>query len=460
MDHRIPRVGSAIAVLLVLAAAVTFVFLNARFEGPDPTRSLHRPFELTARFSDSRGMATKQPVLHRGIQVGRVEAVDWDARNRQAVVRFELETRLPVRADAVARIGDLSLLGDRFLDLVELGSASAPLLRSGGEIERTRATVNFDEALGFLDARGRRHVQSLVDTIADGIARDASEGRLSGTLDGLAQTVLHLDELTRSLRGQEPALARFVSSASTLVAETGRRERAVRGIVADGRSTLDALAAETTSVNQALEELPRLLRIGSRTLEKSRPLLASASPVIDRLRALAPDLRRGLAGDSRASLEQIADDFGAIIDGLPALRRQAVPMLGRVRRLNPKLLRLVQSAVPAVRNLVPALDYVAPRAGDIGVLYAQAAAMLKRSDSNGRHIPVAGLNIDPAEQLDVQLKANCDPATQNQSPNQGYCNNAYPKPGDARNPQPFSGRYPRLLPCTPPPRSKPREPCK
>ena len=71
-----------------------------------------------------------------------------------------------------------------------------------------------------------------------------------------------------------------------------------------------------------------------------------------------------------------------------------------------------------------------------------------------------GLTIDPAEQEDSPQPANCDPATQNQEPNQGYCNNAYPGPGDALNPQPFAPPYPRIVPCTAPSRETPERSCR
>ncbi len=399
-------------------------------------------------------------MLHKGLFVGRVNAVNWDPATREAVIGFTLDKDVQVHDDAVVRIGDLSLLGDHFLDLVSLGSKHRPLLHAGDEIKRTRPSVNFDEALDFLDADGRQRVKALVNTIADGVAADASERRISGTIDGVSRTVRELNTLTRSLHGQEESIARLVASASTLVGETGRRERAVREIVADGRTTVDALAAEAAGLDQALVELPRLLRIGNSSLATARPLLAEARPVIAKLRAISPDVRRAFAAGAPFSLGQINTDLIATIKGLPRLRRVAVPMFARLAKLNPKLLDLVRAATPAVRNLVPALEYISVRARDIGILYAQLGAVLARTDSRGRNLPVVAIGIDPAELIDMPAKANCDPATQSQRPNQGFCNNAYPKPGDAANPQPFTGSYPRLVPCIPPPRSKPRDECK
>ena len=44
-------------------------------------------------------------------------------------------------------------------------------------------------------------------------------------------------------------------------------------------------------------------------------------------------------------------------------------------------------------------------------------------------------------------------------PRTGFCNNAYPSSGDALDPKPFQGSYPRVVECTVPPRTRPTDPC-
>src|SRR6187399_1038402 len=91
MDHRVPRIGAIISVLLAIGAAITFVFLNQRFEGPDPIGFLSNPYELTARFENSKTLPSKQPVLYKGVSVGRVNAVDYDADSQESVVHFTID---------------------------------------------------------------------------------------------------------------------------------------------------------------------------------------------------------------------------------------------------------------------------------------------------------------------------------------------------------------------------------
>jgi hypothetical protein len=124
-----------------------------------------------------------------------------------------------------------------------------------------------------------------------------------------------------------------------------------------------------------------------------------------------------------------------------------------------ELVPVVRAGGPAARNLVPALDYLTPRSRAIATGYALLAAVLDSTDSTGHYARLA-FNLDPAEETDSPMPANCDPATQNAEPNQGYCRNAYPGPDDALNPQPFKSPYTRVVPCTVPSRRTPKAPCK
>src|SRR3954469_19246567 len=145
MDHRVPRVGVLVSVLLALLAALSFVFLNSRFEGPaDPLGALSGETRLTAVFVNTKRLPTKQPVLFKGLQVGRVKRVDWLPGRRAVRVTFALDRNFGLHADAVVRIGERSLLGDPFLDIVTRGSRPAPAVWGGGAGGKTGTGGNFD----------------------------------------------------------------------------------------------------------------------------------------------------------------------------------------------------------------------------------------------------------------------------------------------------------------------------
>jgi phospholipid/cholesterol/gamma-HCH transport system substrate-binding protein len=455
MDHRIPKVGVAICIVLAIGALITFMFLNNRFEGPNPVAFLSHPYELTARFKDNKTLPTKQAVLYRGIQVGKVSRVKWDRSSHDSVVTLTMNKGFTLYRDAVIRIGYRSLLGDPYLAVDSRGSPSAPALKSGDVVPHTTTTVDFDEALSFLDSEGREHVKSLIKTVADGTAAPGNGERLNGTLGGASRTISELGTLTSTLHGQEKQIATLVRTASTVLSTIGDREKSIRTIIGAGRTTLDALASNTSSLEQGVEALPRLLRYGRSSLAELRPLLSDARPIFAKLRGVAPDLAAALDPKARYPLTESLANLITIAKGLGPLNKQAVPVLGKLRKLLVQLKPLVEAASPGARNLVPALDYLTPRSKAIATGYALLAASLNHTDANGHYI-LLGANLDPTETADTPISTDCTGAPALL----GYCNNAYPGPDDALNPQPYRPPYPKIVPCTVPPRSTPKAPCK
>src|SRR3954451_15866506 len=143
MDHRVPRAGVMAGVVLALIAVLTFVFLNSRFEGPaDPVKALAGPRQLTALFADTKRLPTKSPVLFKGLQIGRVNAATWLPKRRVAKVVFTIDKDVALHADAVVRIGERSLLGDPFLDVVTRGTRRLRTLGDGDRVLNARSSVN------------------------------------------------------------------------------------------------------------------------------------------------------------------------------------------------------------------------------------------------------------------------------------------------------------------------------
>jgi phospholipid/cholesterol/gamma-HCH transport system substrate-binding protein len=441
VDHRVPRVGLALAVVCSVLAIISFIALNEAFEGPSPTSAIGgNPYELKASFADSEGLPTKQPVLVHGVQVGKVVAVDFDHTTSKATVTFTVDDAElgPVHADATVSIGERTLLGDPFLDL-DPGSATAPDMPSGGSV-RALGSVDFDEALSFLDAKGRRHLGSTLSTLGNASASPEAGGQLNSTTGELARTIGELRDLTDALHGQEDEISGLVRDSATVVGELGDREEAIRSIVASGRATLDALATNTDSISIAVRQLPAVLETGTEALRGARPLLQEAQPLLAQLRDAAPDLAPAIS-----DLGPLASDTIEVVkqvSGLPTLR---------------KILRVVVLSGPsvpgleaAVRNLVPLLRYAAPRSRGIVSFFSNLDSVTAHGDPDGAWARFAIL-FDPGELSDNPEPATCRP--EDDIPvNTGFCQNAYPKPGDATDPEPYEpGSYPHLKPFTPPP---------
>jgi phospholipid/cholesterol/gamma-HCH transport system substrate-binding protein len=440
MDHRVPTVGLALALVCTALAAITLIALNDAFDGPSVTGVVaSEPYHLTAEFKDTEALPTKQPVLVRGVQVGKVTDVSFDHETSKAAVTFTVDEEVKeVHADATVTIGERTLLGDPYLNL-DPGTARAGGLESG-EAVRALPSVDFDEAFDFLDREGRRHVSSTLDTLERATDSDTSGTELNVTVGELSRTVAELRDLTEALHGQEDEIAGFVSAGSTVVGELGNRELALRRIVGSGRATLEALAGNTASLQQGLAELPGVLSGGTEALRAAEPLLREARPVVRDLRRAAPELAPALAdiGPLASDTVQTVKD----ISGLPSLR---------------EVLRLVILGGPtvpgleaSVRNLVPLLRYAAPRVRGIDSFFANFAGITSHGDSDGNWARFAIMFV-PDEVADLAPGSSCLEGDAPPSPT-GVCHNAYPEPGDAAGNEPYEpGSYERLKPYEPPP---------
>lgn len=440
MDHRLPKVGLVFALVCTALAAITLIALNEAFDGPSVTGAVGgEPYHLTATFADTEALPTKQPVIVRGVQVGKVTDVSFDHDTSKATVTFTVDDRLEaVHEGATVTIGERTLLGDPYLNL-DPGSPRGDELDSGATV-RALPSVDFDEAFDFLDGTGRRHVSSILDTLERATASDRSGTELNVTVGELARTVGELRDLTEALRGQEDEIAGFVSSASTVVGELGNREQALRRVVASGRAALAALASNTASLEQGMAELPGVLGGGTEALRAAEPLLREARPLVRDLRRAAPELAPALADIGPLASDTV--ETVQHVSGLPSLR---------------KVLRLVILGGPtvpgleaSVRNLVPLLQYAAPRVKGIDSFFANFAGLTSHGDSDGGWARFAIMFV-PDEVEDRSAGSSCREGDPPPSTT-GVCHNAYPEPGDAADPQPYEpGSYPRLKPYKPPP---------
>lgn len=439
MDHRVSRSGLIISLIGAALAVATFLGLNQAFEGPNPLSALSNPYELHATFHDTEILPTKQPVLTRGVEVGKVTDVQFNKPDSTGTVTFSVGDELaPVYADATVAIGERTLLGDPYLNL-DPGHESAGEMKSGGEV-RALPSVDFDEALGFLDKPGRAHVRSILDTLSEGTRDPQGAEHLNATVAELSRTVRELHILTANLRGQEQELAGFVTNSSKLVATLGEHEDSIRSIVAAGRTALDALASNTESLDQGFAETPALLESARSALAQARPLLVEATPLVDKLRRAAPAITPAIAdiapltGDVSKSISELAT--------IPAMRK----LLKTITLVGP----IVPDIEAATRNLVTLLRYAAPRAKGLGAFFANVAGTFAHGDSDGRWVRFAIL-FEPGELDDTPTPAVCAPED-DIAVNAGFCHNAYPKPNDALDPEPYrAGSYPRLHAYKPPP---------
>ena len=446
--------------------SLTFVFLNSRFEGPgDPIKALSGPTQLTATFAEHQEAADQAA---RALQGPRGRARQQGRLGRRTAARrevtFTIDDDFELHEDAVLRIGERSLLGDPFLDVVTRGSqqpadarrrrrgrqhADERELRRGARLprrRRPRATCARSCTPSPAASPTPRHDERLN---GDG-RRAVADDRRGARADARA-CAARRSRSAGSSRARRPCSTRSAAARTRCARSSARAAR---------RSTRSRPTRARSS--RASPSCPRLLDAGRRSLDAARPLVAELRAPVRKLRALSARPRR--ARWTRRAVLAARDRHRPRRDPRRAARRCAAPPC----RSCGKDVRAARSgcsrrssrrsqpagAQPRARAGVPRRRRGrAPRAPRRSPACTRRSAPPTRArTARAAHYTRAGFTLDLAELA--------RPAGRRLPATSGFCNNAYPKSGDALDPQPFEGEYPRITECQVPPRTRPTEPCK
>jgi phospholipid/cholesterol/gamma-HCH transport system substrate-binding protein len=147
------RVGTFVAVALALAGLVVFLI-------GQETHLFEREVTFRTYFENVEGLSDQSPVWLGGLEVGKVAGVSFPSKpgEKRLEVRLKLSAdhAQRIRADSVARLASLGVLGDKAVD-ISIGSPEAAPVPANGEITST--------AGGDLSSIMRGAAQVMADTV-------------------------------------------------------------------------------------------------------------------------------------------------------------------------------------------------------------------------------------------------------------------------------------------------------
>ena len=322
------RVGVFVLASILIFAGL--VYMLGRSAG-----LFERQYRLVASFGQIGGLIQGATVRLAGVPVGRVGEIRLPEAGG-AKVRVELlvarRVQDRIRADSLARIETLGLLGDKIID-VTLGSPGAGILPDGGEL---RTEEPFDTA------------------------RLTQQG---------ADLLRNLVELSADLR---TTLARITaSSAGTDVAETVRALRSLATEVERGQGVLHRLVYDQklgtalADAGETLRQVGETVRRIDRVLADPRTagLAGEAERTLGEARAAAERVNRILreVEEGRGTLHALVYDEGRVLKDLEGVLARAGGLLTGVERGEGALGVLLRDpdAARAVRRVVAAADGLA-----------------------------------------------------------------------------------------------------
>jgi phospholipid/cholesterol/gamma-HCH transport system substrate-binding protein len=228
-------------------------------------------YEVTALFETVTGLDQDDPVIVSGLKVG--QAQDMQLAGDKVQVKLRIEARYQFPRDSKAVLRNLTLLGDKAIEIVqgtaaemlqpgdvipgkletdifELAEAAAPI----GEdlavlLKRFRST--FDENTEASLKRSLHNLQTISGAVAGVVAKDIAE--MESAIQSLRAAAKNLEQLTEPEgKSMSQVIVNLDSSARHLESATARMSRAATSVesllgkIERGEGTLGKLIHDDT----------------------------------------------------------------------------------------------------------------------------------------------------------------------------------------------------------------------
>lgn len=377
---------SRYAALAALAGAVLLVFLLF-FAGGG--------YEVRAVFHNAGQLVKGNEVLIGGRPAGLVRDIQLTA-DGQAVVRLSIDDGFaPLRdgTDAIIRQTSLSGVANRYVS-INPGPDNAPKIADGGLIEtdRTTTAVDLDQLFDTFDEDTVKGLRGLVRGAArqwQFRGRQANRGYRY-----LAPALSSTQRFMEELGGDQELLTRFIVDSSKAVSALAERRDDVAGFVRNGNATARAIASESESLADALEQLPPTFRLANTTFVNLRATLDDLDELVEVSRPAARRLRPLLE-----ELQPLVENAVPTLRSLRRLIRKRGPsndLLEQTRQF-PQLQRIASQAFSeserSLRESRPTLAFQRPYVTELTGWFKDFSHTAVNYDANGHYARLSNLFV-------------------------------------------------------------------
>ena len=354
--------GPSLASSPILIGAVTFlVTIIAVFLSYNANEGL--PFvptyDVSVQVPDAAGLVPGNEVRIGGKRVGTVSTIG--ARTGPDGVFAKLALKLdttaePLYTGARVTVRPRSPLGLKYLEIVPHRRGRKLAANQTLPLRQAREVVDLDQVLDALDQPTRRSLQLMTAGVGGGVAGRGAD--FNEILVAAPPLMRGIERVSANLADPRTGLSGALRGVESTVAEVAPVADELGSLVRASDVTAGSLASVAPELQDVLEALPETETIGTRALERTRPVLADA-------RALVHDIRPG----TRVLASAATDLHEAIQVGIPVVRRalglserleaalEAVRVLAsdpQTRGALDRLLLTLRSALPTVRFVLPA----------------------------------------------------------------------------------------------------------
>lgn len=258
--------------LLALLAVLAVVASGCSLLGGSGT------IDVQAEFRRTFNLFPQSPVRVLGVQVGQVVELDTSPGSDVVTVTMRIDDDLELSSDVRAVVLTSSLLGERYVQLVD-GDEEAQL-EDGTLIplDQTQVPFEFDEVLeglnDFVGGLEEDEVARLVTNLSD---------LLEGNGEQLGQTIDAASGAVAALKENDEELVELARAVADLNDTLATRDQELAALLDDWIRVTDTLTSESTDLDGALDNLVVLTRQIAELMLEHRETLSQDVDTVTRV---------------------------------------------------------------------------------------------------------------------------------------------------------------------------------
>ncbi len=375
MSRRFLRGVIPLVVVAALVAAVVVWRLGSGGGG----------YTVTIVFPAASNLNTGGLVEVNGFTVGNVKHLG--VNNGQAMVQVGLnKANEPLHDGTTASIMYQSLLGERYVNLVP-GPKSNPVIPNGHMIINNQSNtvvprVEIDQVVSQLDPATRTRLTALIPQLDD-IVKGPGTQRAQATLQSAEPTVKALAQVLDAVGADGQTLHQLVTDMAGLSTRLVNRQGDLVSTVQGLDTSMSAVAQQTTSLSQGINQLPSTLAQAQATLDQVPGTTATALPLLSDLKTTSADL------------PAFSTKLQPVLTALQPVSQKLVPTfvgLDNLLHYTPALNNSANATVPqvtqAATEVEPAVSFLRPYTPELAAFVTNWGNTFSTYDTTGHLGPV------------------------------------------------------------------------
>ena len=222
---------------------------------------------VTLELPESGSLYRFSNVTYRGVQIGKVTAVELTDHGAKAIMRLDTSPKIP--ADLQAEVRSISAVGEQYVDL-RPRTGSPPYLHDGSVLSATNTSVPqpigpvLDQTSALINSIPRGKLTQLLDESFQ--AFNGASYDFGSLFDSSAQISGYLNEVGDRARSLTEDAVPLLNSQAQTADEIRRWARSLAGVSGQ-------LATNDPQIRSLLESGPEALNEVSRLLDQVKPTL-------------------------------------------------------------------------------------------------------------------------------------------------------------------------------------------